>query len=69
VGKPLPDKQKTFKPNEEDQMKRFKTKCATIAVAIGCMFTCLGFGVFAMAQPSQANVTADAETAYTTYTL
>ncbi|MBQ5801629.1 MAG: hypothetical protein IIW27_01145, partial [Clostridia bacterium] len=33
------------------------------------MFTCLGFGVFAMAQPSQANVTADAATTYTTYTV
>ena len=50
-------------------MKRFKTKCATIAVAVGCLFACLGFGVFAMAQPSQANVTADAETTYTTYTV
>ena len=50
-------------------MKRFKTKCAAIAVSIGCLFACLGFGVFAMAQPSQANVTADAATTYTTYTV
>ena len=50
-------------------MKGFKTKCAAIAVAVGCMFACLGFGVFAMEQPSQANVTADAATTYTTYTV
>ena len=50
-------------------MKGFKTKCAAIAVAVGCMLACLGFGVFAMGQPSQANVTADAATTYTTYTV
>ena len=50
-------------------MKGFKIKCAAIAVSIGCLFACLGFGVFAMEQPSQANVIADAATTYTTYTV
>ena len=50
-------------------MRIFKAKLTALFVAIGCFAVCCGFGVFATMKASQTNVTANAETVYTTYTI